>query len=65
MADNRETPRTVRTVSSGTAAAKGADARDHAGSEPRASGRVTPTSERIIRKISMKRRKAMQELADR
>ena len=65
MADSREAPRTVRTVSSGTPAAKNADARDHAGSEPRASGRVTATSERIIRKISVKRRKAMQELADR
>lgn len=65
MTDSRETPRTIRTVSSGTAAAKDADARDHAGSEPRASGRVTPTSERVIRKTSVKRRKAMQELADR
>lgn len=65
MPNDRETPRRAQRASAGSDATKNVGSQEQSGSEPRASARVTATSERIIRKISVKRRKAMQELADR
>lgn len=63
MTNDRETPKRARRASTGSDATKNVGSQEHSGSELRASGRVTATSERIIRKISVKRRKAMQEMA--
>ena len=65
MPNNRETPRRGQRASSGSDATENVDSWEHGGSDPRRSGRVTTTSERIIAKTSVKRREAMRELANR